>query len=50
MYNICDFETKNNNKLTQHLDKYLITRRKKRRKEFKLKIKIKNKIKNKEGY
>jgi hypothetical protein len=26
--NACDFKTKNNNKLTRHLNKYLITRKK----------------------
>ena len=48
--NVCDFETKNKNKLIQHLDKCLIIRRKKRRKESKSKMKMKDKLKNKELY
>jgi len=50
IYNACNFEAKNNNKLTQYLDKYLIIRKKKCRKKSKSKIKIKNKIKNKKLY
>jgi len=44
--NVCDFEAKNNDKLTRHLNKCLIIRKKKRRKESRSKIKIKNKSKN----
>jgi dTDP-D-glucose 4,6-dehydratase len=48
--NVCDFETKNNNKLTRYLDKYLIAREKKCRRESRSKIEIKNKLKNKKLY